>query len=135
MGISKVIGKLFPPYEVKLTCQDIDSFLQADNGLCADLVRKDALMLAKDSDKTVYSIRIDHLKPDQLALILIFNVLTRNLQSGWNHSYRGVLTVMGKDMLRLWHATAKEMIKRGYSTDEAYSADVAGLMMMIQSVG
>jgi hypothetical protein len=130
-----MIGRLFPPYEVKVTCEDIDALLEADNGLCTDLIRREALMLAKDMDKTLYSIKIEHTKPDQLALILIFNVLTRNLEGGWYHSYRGVLTVIGQDMLRLWHVTEKEMIKRGYSTKEAYAIDTEGLMRSIRSMG
>lgn len=100
-----------------------------------DTIREQALALAKNADRTVYSICIDGLKPDQLALILIFNVLTRNLQSGWHHVYRGLLTITGKDMLRLWHLTAKELVKRGYSTQAEYDADLKGLMEAIRSVG
>ncbi len=135
MGFSKVVGKLFPPYEVKVTCQDINTLLKTDDGLCIDIVRRDALMLAKDADKTVYSIRINGLKPDQLALTLIFNVLVRNLEGGWYHVYRGTLGMEGCDMLRLWHKTAKEMIKRGYSTEEEYAIDAEGLNREIRLVG
>ena len=135
MGISKVLGKLFPPYEVKVTCQDINILLQADDGLCIDIVRREALKLAKDADKTLYSIRISGFKPDQLALILIFNVLVRNLEGGWYHVHRGVLGIQGHDMLRLWHKTAKEMIKRGYSTEEEYAIDVEGINRGIRSAG
>jgi hypothetical protein len=132
--IPNIIRRLIPPYEVKVTCRDIDAFLQADDGLCIDQIRKEVLILAKDTDKVLYSIRIDGLKPDQLALILIFNVLTRDLESGWYHGYRGVLTGIGQDMLRLWHITEKEMIKRGYSTDDQYDIDTEGLMESIRSV-
>jgi hypothetical protein len=131
----KIIEKMFPPYEVKVTCHDIVALLQAENGLCIDQIRKEALTLAKNADKTIYSIRIDRLKPDQLALILIFNVLTQNLESGLYHGYRGVLTMIGQDMLRLWHITEKEMIKRGYYTEEQYAADTEGLIREIRSVG
>lgn len=130
-----IIHRLIAPYEVKLTCRDINAFLQADNGLCIDQIRKEALVLAKDTDKVLYSIRIDGLKPDQLALILIFNVLTRNLESGWYHGYRGILTGIGQDMLRLWHIIEKEMIKRGYSTNDQYRTDAEGLMESIRTVG
>jgi hypothetical protein len=135
MGISKMLGKLFPPYEVKVTCRDINVLLQSDDGLCIDIVRREALKLAKDADKTLYSIRISGFKPDQLALVLIFNVLVRNLESGWYHTYRGVLGMQGQDMLRLWHNTAKEMIKRGYSTEEEYTVDLEGLNRGIRSAG
>lgn len=135
MGISKLFRALFPPFEVKVTCQDIEALLRADNGLCTEIVRREAIALAKDADKTLYSIRISHFKPDQLALILIYNVLTRNLQSGCQHVYRGTLSMIGRDMLRLWHITAKEMVKRGYSTQDEYKADTEGLMSEIRSVG
>lgn len=135
MKTPNIIQRLIPPHEVKVTCRDIGAFLQADNGLCIDQIRKEAIILAKDTDKVLYSIQIDGLKPDQLALILIFNVLTRNLESGCYHGYRGVLTGIGQDMLRLWHVTEKEMIKRGYSTKDQYEIDTEGLMESIRSVG
>ncbi len=100
-----------------MTCNDIEAFLRADNGLRLDVVRREALILANNTEKVLYSIRVDHMKPDQLALTLIYNVLTKQLQSGWQHSYRGVLSMIGQDMLRLWHITAKELVKRGYSTE------------------
>jgi hypothetical protein len=135
MGISQAISKLFPPHEVKATCQEINTLLQADNGLCIDIVRKEALVLAKNAEKTIYSVRINRFATDQLALTLIFNVLVRNLEGGSYHSYRGTLGMEGHDMLRLWHKTAKEMIMSGYSTEEEYAIDVEGLKSEILSVG
>jgi hypothetical protein len=133
--LEKTVYRVFKPFEVRVTCEDIDTFLRADNGLCVEEVRSGAMALAKNADKVMYSIRIDQMKPDQLALILIYNVLTRNLQSGAYHCYRGCLTSLGEDMLRLWRVTAKELVKRGYSTDFEYETEVAGLMGEIRSVG
>jgi hypothetical protein len=126
---------MFKPFEVKATCRDIDAFLQADNGLCIETVRKGALSLAHDTDKVLYSIRVNHMKPDELALTLIYNVLTRNLQSGSLHVYRGILSMEGQDMLRLWHATAKELVKRGYSSTHEYETESAGIVEGIHSAG
>lgn len=135
MKVADLFQRLFPPFEVRVTCHDIKALLRADNGLCMDIVMAEALALAKNADRTVYSIRISQMKPDQLALTLIFNVLTRRLQSGSQHVYRGMLSIIGRDMLRLWHVTAKELITRGYSTQEEYEADVKGLTEEIRSVG
>lgn len=38
-------------------------------------------------------------------------------------------------MLRLWHLTAKELVKRGYSTQTEYDTDAQDLMAEIRSVG
>jgi hypothetical protein len=138
MGISELISKLFPPDEVKATCKAIEDFLQRDFGflgICLEQVRNEALAFAKETGKTVHTVKVDGIKPDHLALILIFNVLTRNLECGWNHIYRGVLSMTGTEMLKLWHITEKEMIKRGYQTQEQYAVDTEGLMKSIASMG
>lgn len=135
MDIPKVVGRLFPPFEVRVTCKNIATFLQADDGLCVDLVKREAFKLARDIDKTMYSIRINHFKPDQLALILIFNVLVRNLEGGSYHVYRGKLGTQGHDMRRLWYKTAIELINRGYCTEEEYAVDLQGLDKEILSMG
>ncbi|MHB1793367.1 MAG: hypothetical protein ACYCPO_00230 [Acidobacteriaceae bacterium] len=135
LNISALFYRIFKPFEVRMTCNDIEAFLRADNGLCLDVVRREALILANNTDKVLYSIRIDHMKPDQLALTLIYNVLTKQLQSGWQHIYRGVLSMIGQDMLRLWHLTAKELVKRGYSTEAECNTEAAGLMNDIRSAG
>jgi hypothetical protein len=70
-----------------------------------------------------------------LALILIFNVLTVSLECGWNHVYYGRLSMKGEEMLKLWHITEREMIKRGYLTEEQYAVDTKGLMKSIASMG
>lgn len=135
IGFAKLSEALFPPSEVRNTCDDIDAFLRADNGLCIDTVRSEATTMAKVTDKTLYSIRTMGYTSDQLAHILIHNVLTCNLQSGRQHVYRGMLSMVGNDMLRLWHINRKKMVKQGYSTQEEYDADVPGLMEDIRSVG
>ncbi|HWG17779.1 MAG TPA: hypothetical protein VN678_07945 [Acidobacteriaceae bacterium] len=131
----RLLWRLFPPYEVGVIRRDINTLLSADHGVCVGQVRNEALRLTKDMDRIVYSIRIDRVKPDQLALILIHNVLTRNLENGWNHVYRGTLSMIGHDMLRLWEVTAKEMVKRGYQTEEEYLADTSELQRAIREVG
>ncbi len=74
----------------------------------------EAITLARSAEQTVYSIRIDGMKPDQLALILICNVLGRYLSCGQHHTYRGVLSTIGHDMLELWAKAIATLRERGY---------------------
>ena len=131
----RVLWRLFPPYEVRVTRIDLNTLLSADQGLCTEQVRREALLLTKDIDRVLYSIRIDRMKPDQLALILIHNVLTRHLENGWHHVYRGALDLIGNDMLRLWNLTGKEMVKRGYQTEDEYATDASELKKAIREIG
>jgi hypothetical protein len=107
-----ILWKVLPPYEVRLTVEEAQRLLGAAN-LCRDIVAPKVLALIRDADKTVYSIRIDRMKPDQLALMLITNVVGRELGSGIHHAYRGTLSMVGNDMRSLWHKAQKLMVERG----------------------
>lgn len=95
----------------------------------------EAVSLARSAEQTVFSIRIDGLKPDQLALILICNVLGRHLSSGEHHTYRGVLGFMGSDMLQLWTKAIATLRERGYYTDEQANDDMSWIKEQIKNVG
>jgi hypothetical protein len=130
-----IVWKIFPPYEVKVTLAEIDDFLNENASLCKDVVRCEARSLAKVAEKTVHSIRIDHLKPDQLALILITKVLGRHLSSGWYHVYRGVLSMVGSDMLKVWSAAVARLKDQGYYSSEEADEDMRWIREQIKGVG
>lgn len=133
--IQKLLWRLFPPFEVKLTREAIDGFLGSRAKLCGSIIGSGAHELVDDTEKTLYSIRINHMKPDQLALILITNVLGRHLQSGQYHTYRGVLNMMGKDMLKVWDAAGKEMLDRRYHDESEAKKDHDWIRHEIEGVG
>ena len=135
LDIRRLLWRVFPPYEVWVTRRDINALLSADGGLCVEQVRSEALRLTKNAARVVHSIRIDRMKADQLALILIHNALLRNLETGQNHSHRGRLSAIGNDMLRLWRATEKELLKRRYLTEEEHATDTSELQQAIAQVG
>ena len=130
-----MLSKLFQPAEVKNTVAEIDAFLSQHAALCRDIIRTDAVRLANVKDKTVHSIRNDGLKPDQLALILITNVVGRHLTSGKHHTYRGVLGAVGVDMLKLWSAAVSAMQQRGYYSAEEAQEDMRWIQAEIKNVG
>lgn len=133
--MQKLIWKWFPPYEVKLTKIEINTFLKSHGSLCVDLVLQEAMALANDAEKTVYSIRIDHMKPDHLALLIITNVAGRQLSGGWHHTYRGVLSMVGKDLLAVWTAAVMELKKRGYYSEAEVDEDMKWIHNQISQVG
>ncbi len=116
--MQKLIWKLFPPYEVKLTVEEAKAFLGQTAELCRSIIEPKVIALARDAERTVCSVRIERMKPDQLALLLITNVLGRYIGSGSHHTYRGMLSMVGKDMLKLWHATQKARLERGYVSEQ-----------------
>lgn len=89
--MKNILWKIFPPYEVSLTQKELDSFLSKNAGNCLESIRSEIVSLIKDSEKTVYSIRIDNIKPEHLALLLTTNVIGNHISSGRYHVYRGLL--------------------------------------------
>jgi hypothetical protein len=126
--------KLFPPYEVRLTAEEVRGFLKGAE-LCRAEIEPKVMALVKDAEKTVYSVRIDRMKPDHLALLLITNVLSQELSSGQHHTYRGMLSLIGKDMLGLWHNANKEMVARGFMPQSEADSDTAELQRNIKEMG
>jgi len=130
-----ILSKIFPPYEVKVTLGEVDAFLNQHAFLCKDVVRSEVASLAKVADKTVHSIRIDHMKPDHLALVLITNVLGRHLSSGQHHTYRGVLGMVGSDMLKVWSAAISRLKERGYYSADEADQDMQWIRDQVKAVG
>jgi len=129
------LWKVFPPFEVKLTIEEISSFLNEHASLCRDLILRDAVALARHAEKTVYSIRIEGMKPDRLALLVITNVLGSHISSGQNHIYRGTLSVVGADMLKVWSAAVASLKERGYYSDAKAEEDMQWIRQQIKNAG
>jgi len=129
-----LLSKFFPPYEVKVTLDEARAFM-AQAELCRGLVEPRVTSLVKDVEKTLYSVRIERMKPDQLALLLITNVLGKELGSGQDHTYRGVLNMMGKDMLKTWHAAQRAMLTGGYCTQDEMDEDNRWIQEQIKGAG
>lgn len=133
--MQKLIWKFFPPYEVKLTMEEAKAFLGQTANLCRGIIEQEVITLVRDADRTVYSIRIDRMKPDQLALLLITNVIGKHLGSGVYHTYRGVLSMVGQDMLTVWHAAQKVIHDRGYASEQEVDEDNKRIQEQIKNAG
>ncbi|MFY3775492.1 hypothetical protein ACOSZC_15205 [Marinobacter salsuginis] len=133
--MSRLFWKLFPPYEVRLTIEEAKAFLGQSPGLSKNIIEPEVVSVAKDAEKTIYSVRIDRMKPDELALLLITNVIGRHLSSGQHHTYRGVLNMTGKDMLRVWHSAQKAMLERGFVTESQVEKDNNWVAEQVKNAG
>lgn len=127
-------ARLFPPYEVRLTTAEVKNFLK-DTSLCRDIIESKVLLELNDVERVLYSIRIDHVKPDNLALMLITNVVGRELGSGTHHIYRGVLSMNGQCMKGIWNSAQKELLQRGYCDQAEVDKDNAWLQKQIEGAG
>ena len=123
------------PEEVKLTVEQARRFLADEAGPSRRIVEPQVVARARETEKTVYSVRVDGQKPDQLALLLITNVLGFELGSGSYHVYRGVLSMVGKDMLEVWHSAQKVMEERGYATAQEIAEDNRWIDRQIKNAG
>jgi len=133
--LQRFLWKLVPPFEVMVTSKEINAFLEKHAFLSREIIARDTLALVKIAEKTVYSVRIDGLKPDRLALILITNVLGDHISSGRYHTYRGFLNMIGNDMLKVWHTAINTLREKGYYSESEAEDDRKWIREQIKNAG
>jgi len=89
----------------------------------------------RNAEKTKLSIIKDGMKVRDLAFLIILNVLSRELTSGRFHIYRGVLSNIGHELLRLWDYSVQQQRLSGYYTDEDVENDEKWIRAEIKQAG
>ena len=130
----RIIWKLFSPPEVKSALEAIDQCL-ADAGVCRPIVLRDARAVASCAEMVVQRVRVERMRPDELALVILSNRLAEHLCSGTYHVHRGVLNIVGIDMRSLHSRVLEIMVSRGYLSEAAAKEDLALVRKEIKEVG
>ena len=133
--IQSLLRYRFAPAEVRWISEEITYFFRCNEFIFGDSCKLSALRMAKDGDRAKYSIRVNQMKPKQLALLLITNVAWNELASGNHHIYRGVLSVMGNEYLRIFKVALSSSLELGYIDSNEYKDDLKKLEMAIKDVG
>ncbi len=107
----------------------------SDNFMISAVVEKECLRVASNADKAKYSIRVNRMTPEQMALLIIRNVAYENLIYGQNHIYRGVLSLNGKEYKKLFLAAAHIRVNCGFVTREDANLDISEMMSVVKEVG
>src|SRR5207245_2549370 len=91
--VQELWWRLFPPFEVRVTTRAINEYLDTERryDVAKALVLNAALAAARDVDRVLYTVRIEQVKPDHLALSVIANILAARISSGHYHLWRGNL--------------------------------------------
>lgn len=132
---NKSFFDLFACVEVRWIKEEIRDYFNSTSYGCGDNALKEALKAAGDSDKAKYSIRVDQMKPLQVALIIIRNVAFHQLISGKHHIYRNTLTLLGNDYLKLFNDVMKLSVNLGYTTQEESKIESDELLAFIKNLG
>lgn len=126
--------KFFPPPEVKSTLEAIDRCL-SDAGACRQIVQREARAVASCAEIVIQRVRVERMKPDALALVIVSDRLAEHLSSGAHHVYRGILNMVGQDMHALHSRVLEIMVNRGYLTEAEANEDQDLVRKEIQEVG
>ena len=129
------LKKLFLPAEVKATLYALKQAQQECDNSAFGILWPSLEAQVLQKEKTVHSIVIDGISPNQLAHLLITNVLQSVILSGAFHVYRGVLNNTGRDLLRIWDYAVKKLETLGYHTPEEASKDHQWIREQVQNVG
>ena len=113
-----LFGDTFKPKEVKATLLALDMEEEKCNTNSAfKLIKKDVSKLICDSEKTVISIKEEGFAPNTLVCLLMTNIISEHIVSCRYHTYRGILSFVGKDLLKLWDYAVNELHQLGHYDD------------------
>lgn len=131
-----MLGPIFQPREVKETLLALDRVAEGSDNLAMPevrrLVRK---VILADHGKVVASVKADKLEPKTLVWLLMTSVLDRQLSSGANHAYRGLLSMTGNGMLSLWDMATDNLAHDGFYTADEAAKDKAHIREQIKRAG
>lgn len=129
------LRNLFTCSEVRWIQEELYAFFDAHDYLVEDCALSQCLAIARDADRAKYSIRVDRMKPDQIALVIIHNVALDQVASGRNHTYRGVLSLIGQEYKRMFIDAVRESQRRGYDDEQEADKDIAEMKAAIKEAG
>ena len=103
----------FAPAEAKLVRLKVETFLNAHTGPYGLEVQKAVAPMLEQADILVRIVQEQKRDPDEVALSIIYNKMAACLCNGWYHTYRGILSGTGHEMLAIWIKAAEALEKRG----------------------
>lgn len=121
--------------EVKWIRAAIRDFFDSNDYLIKNQALKECLRAGSDSDKAKYSIRVDRMKPEQVALIIIRNVAQNKLVYGDHHVYRGVLSITGKEYKKIFYDAVTLYAKLGFGNEAEAKQELSEITKAISEVG
>ncbi len=132
--------KLSRPKEVKATLAALGVELEiangAGHGLALSAIHEDARRAVLGQAELIqHKIRDGGETPDVLALLLIANLCRQRLACGYEHIYRGALSMRGTALLSLWEYVTDALNARGVWSQNAVAENGSILMDEIKEVG
>jgi hypothetical protein len=133
--MKKIIWKLFPPREVQFTCVELEKLLTNLARPIRRYIQPAIKNELDDISRIVCSIRIDGMKPDELALLILYNITFLEISYGNHHSYRAVLNDAGGELHRFWKFISQESLKKGYIQQSEFAEFNQQLESNIKNAG
>lgn len=121
--------------EVKWIRKEIHYFFKRNSFMLKDDVLKSCLKESNNADKAKYSINVDHIKPTQIALIIIRNYAFNQLAYGNVYVYRGLLNIVGSEYKKLFFAAVRELEGFKFVDKDESDRDIAEIIELIKSSG
>lgn len=121
--------------EVKWIRKEVYYFFSRNKyTLPADVLRL-CLKDSNNADRAKYSVHVEHMNPQHIALIIIRNHAFNQLAYGDMYVHRGVLTFVGNEYKKLFITAVGNMESLGFVSKEDTNQDIAELRHLIKNCG
>lgn len=121
--------------EIEMCITEFNNISQELSASAKEIVKPVVFDYLKDTEKTLYSLQKDKISPRNLIFLLITNAIAEILPTGHYHIYRGVLSQVGHDLLKLFDYAVNELEEKGCFSHEEAKEDKAWIREQINGVG
>jgi hypothetical protein len=126
------------PNEIAQTREAISRFLEKNASFSRSVLEPTAVSLLTNDENiicAVEAIRDRGVRPETIALIQIIGSISIHLPTGNYHIYRGVLNMVGQDMLDVWKISITEMKHAGLYSHHKTVEEIEWMNEQIKHAG
>ena len=125
----------FRSREVKWIRREVYSFFRRNKLMLHQNVLRACLKHSNNVEKAKYSINVEHMKPEHIALMIISNHAFDQIMYRDVYVYRGLLNFIGNQYKKLYISAVKEMESLGFISKEGSEKDVTEINITISRNG
>jgi len=131
-----VLIRIFEPRECREVRQEAARIIKQHTDLAAGTLSDFCSQFIRRNRRAVRDVvRIEQIPVPRCAAFLVLNCIDKLVSSGQHHSYRGVLTAIGKDLLTAHTRLSGYLVESGFMNHEEAQQAREALRQEVAEVG
>ncbi len=100
-----------------------------------DTIAEDVAKALRNREKSEYSLDVEKMSPHDVVYLVITNTIAGVLPLGTFHTYRGLLSMKGNELLRIWNIALSKLESTGVNTPAKTGEERKWMAEQIKNAG